>query len=123
MRRSWSLQCSRLACGFAISRRRIAAQVPPFAWNSNPHVPLGGLKLPVALVTPFVLGLLLLRLWFIPHTYLQLGLGVGLALLPYGAGVLWALWSNRIWHVDKSLPAATQNEIAVALIESYQEER
>src|ERR1700741_154011 len=85
MRRSWSLQCSRLGCGFAISRRRIAAQVPPFAWNSNPHVPLGGLKLPVALVTPFVLGLLLLRLWFIPHTYLQLGLGV--VFLPYSAGL------------------------------------
>jgi O-antigen/teichoic acid export membrane protein len=95
--------------------RLLAIRIRTFVWEAY--------KLPVALVTPFVLALLLLRRWFIPHTYLQLGLGVGLALLPYGAGVLWALWSNRIWHVDKSLPASTQNEIAVALIESYQEER
>jgi hypothetical protein len=95
--------------------RLLGIRIRTFVWEAY--------KLPVALVTPFVLALLLLRRWFIPHTYLQLGLGVGLALLPYGAGVLWALWSNRIWHVDKSLPASTQNEIAVALIESYQEER
>jgi O-antigen/teichoic acid export membrane protein len=93
--------------------RLLGIRIRTFVWEAY--------KLPVALVTPFVLALLLLRHWFIPHTYLQLGLGVGLALLPYGAGVLWALWSNRIWHIDK-LAATTQNEVAVALIESYQEE-
>ena len=95
--------------------RLLGIRIRTFVWEAY--------KLPIALVTPFVVALLLLRRWFIPHTYLQLGLGVGLALLPYGGGILWALWSNRIWHVDKSLAAATHNEVAAALIESYQEER
>ena len=95
--------------------RLLGIRIRTFVWETY--------KLPIALVTPFILALLLLRLWFIPHTYLQLALAVGFALVPYSVGVLWAFRSNRIWHVDKKLSADTHNEVALALIESYQEEQ
>jgi O-antigen/teichoic acid export membrane protein len=79
-------------------------------------------KLPLLLLTPFVVALVVLKRWFIPHTYLQVGLQIALALIPYGAGVAWAFWSNRVWHVDQSMVQNTPDEVSVALIESYQEE-
>jgi O-antigen/teichoic acid export membrane protein len=94
--------------------RLLGIRIRTFVWEAY--------KLPIALVIPFVLTLLLLKHWFIPHSYLQVALQLGGAMLPYGTGLLWALWSNRIWHVDKELTSNTQNEVALALIESYQEE-
>ena len=94
--------------------RLLGIRIRTFVWEAY--------KLPIALVIPFIFTLLLLKRWFVAHTYLQLALQLGIALLPYGAGLLWALWSNRIWRVDKDLTSNTQNELALALIESYQEE-
>jgi hypothetical protein len=64
-----------------------------------------------------------LKRWFVPHTYLQVALQILLALIPYGAGVLWAFYSNRIWNLKASLVAKSPDEVAVALIESYQEDQ
>jgi O-antigen/teichoic acid export membrane protein len=80
-------------------------------------------KLPVLLIIPFVIALLLLKRWFIPHTYLQVALQIAVALIPYGVGVLWALRSDRIWHINKNLATKRPDEVAVALVESYQEDR
>ena len=80
-------------------------------------------KLPVLLIIPFVIALLLLKRWFIPHTYLQVALQIAVALIPYGVGVLWALRSDRIWPVNKNRAARRPDEVGVALMESYQEDR
>jgi O-antigen/teichoic acid export membrane protein len=79
-------------------------------------------RLPLVLVTPFIAALMLLKQWFIPHTYLQVGLQIAIALIPYGAGVGWALSSNRVWQVDRTLLKNRTDEVATALIETYQEE-
>jgi O-antigen/teichoic acid export membrane protein len=80
-------------------------------------------KLPLLLNIPFVITLLLLKRWFIPHTYVQVALQIVVALIPYGMGVLWALRSDRIWNIKKNLVAKRPDEVAVALLESYQEDR
>lgn len=79
--------------------------------------------LPLILIAPFVVALLILKRWFVPHTFLQLALQIALALIPYGAGVLWALHADRIWHVNKNLTTKNPDEVAMAMIETYQEDR
>ena len=78
--------------------------------------------LPLLLVTPSVVALLLMRHWYVAHTYLQVGLQILICLVPYGVGVLWALWSKRVWEVGE-LKQKDFDEISVALIETYQEEQ
>jgi len=95
--------------------RLLGIRVRTFFWEAY--------TLPLVLVTPFVVALLVLKRWFVPHTYLQVALQILLALIPYGAGVLWAFYSNRIWNVKASLVAKRPDEVAVALIESYQEDQ
>jgi hypothetical protein len=77
--------------------------------------------LPVLLSLPLVGTQLLVRHWFIARTYIQVGLQILISLVPYGLGVLWALWTKRIWTVGK-LSDEQMDEVAVALIETYQEE-
>jgi O-antigen/teichoic acid export membrane protein len=79
--------------------------------------------LPILLLMPFVAALLLVRRWFIPHTYLEVGFQILICLIPYGAGVLWAGWTKRVWHVSEELTRNQLDEVAVALIETYQEEQ
>ena len=79
--------------------------------------------LPLLLVAPLVVALLILKRWFVPHTYLQLGLQIMIALVPYGAGVCWAFYANRIWHVKPNLAVKPTDEVGLALIERYQEDR
>jgi O-antigen/teichoic acid export membrane protein len=78
--------------------------------------------LPLLLSVPLVATLLLMRRWFFAHNYLELGLQILIGLLPYGLGVLWAFWTKRIWQVGE-LSSAELDEVAVALIETYQEEQ
>jgi O-antigen/teichoic acid export membrane protein len=78
--------------------------------------------LPLLLSVPLVATLLLMRRWFFAHNYLELGLQILIGLLPYGLGVLWAFWTKRIWQVGE-LSGAELDEVAVALIETYQEEQ
>jgi O-antigen/teichoic acid export membrane protein len=78
--------------------------------------------LPLLLCLPLVATLLLMRRWFIPHTYLQVGLQILIGMVPYGLGVGWALWTHRLWQVGR-LSGTQMDEVSVALIETYQEEQ
>ena len=55
--------------------------------------------LPLLLCAPTVAVLLLMRHWFFAHTYLQVGLQIAIALIPYGLGLVWAFSKRRIWEV------------------------
>ncbi len=79
--------------------------------------------LPVLLVIPQAATLLLLQRWFVPRTYLEVGLQVLISLVPYGAGVLWAVWSKRVWQVRTELTPKELDEVSVAMMETYQEEK
>jgi hypothetical protein len=78
--------------------------------------------LPLLLCVPQVAVLLLMRHWFIAHTYVQVGFQILISLIPYGLGVLWAIWTKRVWQTG-DLSDQQMDEVAVALIETYQEEQ
>lgn len=78
--------------------------------------------LPLLLVVPVIVALLLERRWFIPHTYLQVGLQILISFVPYGLGLGWAVWTKRVWQVGE-LSSQDLDEVSVALIETYQEEQ
>jgi O-antigen/teichoic acid export membrane protein len=78
--------------------------------------------LPLMLCAPQVATLLLLRHWFVAHTYVQVGFQILISLVPYGLGVLWAIWTKRVWQMGE-LSSQQMDEVAVALIETYQEEQ
>jgi O-antigen/teichoic acid export membrane protein len=78
--------------------------------------------LPLMLSVPLVATLLLMRHWFVARTYPELGLQIFIGLLPYGLGACWAFWTKRLWQVGE-LSGAEMDEVAVALIETYQEEQ
>jgi O-antigen/teichoic acid export membrane protein len=78
--------------------------------------------LPLLLCIPQVAVLLLMRHWFIAHTYVQVGFQILVSLIPYGLGVLWAVWTKRVWQTGE-LSDKQMDAVAVALIETYQEEQ
>jgi O-antigen/teichoic acid export membrane protein len=63
--------------------------------------------LPLALCLPLVAALIGMRHWFTPQGYMQLALQLVIAAFVYGAGVLWAFWTKRLWKVEttSALPA------------------
>ncbi len=68
-------------------------------------------SLPLALTAPLVVTLILLRHWFVPHNYIQLGIQLLIGLTVYGLGLLWAISTGRAWQVQglllhDSVPAA-----------------
>lgn len=52
--------------------------------------------LPLVLCIPMVATMLLLKRWFVPHSFLQLALHFLTAALLYSAGLLWAFRSRRL---------------------------
>jgi O-antigen/teichoic acid export membrane protein len=78
-------------------------------------------SLPLLMVSPLVLMLLLMRRWFFARTYLEVGMQISIAFVPYALGLLWALWTKRVWQVGE-LTQSEMDEVAVSLIETYQEE-
>jgi O-antigen/teichoic acid export membrane protein len=91
------------------------------------NVPIGAFlreayTLPLLLCVPQVTVLLFMRHWFIAHTYVEVGFQVLISLIPYGVGVLWAIWTKRVWQTG-DLSGQQMDEVAVALIETYQEEQ
>jgi O-antigen/teichoic acid export membrane protein len=78
--------------------------------------------LPVLLCAPLVVTLLLLRRWFVAHTYLQLAIQLAIAGAVYGIGLLWAIWSRKVWQVEGIHDTERANEVAVGLIETMQQE-
>ena len=77
--------------------------------------------LPLALCIPLVAALLLMQRWYVPHHLGPLLVQLLIASLVYGIGLGWAFWTHRAWDVG-TLGANDQNEITVALVETYQEE-
>ena len=57
-------------------------------------------SLPLALTAPLVATLILLRYWFVPHNYIQLGIHLLVGLAVYGLGLLWAVSTGKAWRVE-----------------------
>ncbi len=57
--------------------------------------------LPFLLCMPLTAVLLLMRNWFIPHSYPQLGIQLFIALAVYGLGLLWAVLTKRALRVSE----------------------
>jgi O-antigen/teichoic acid export membrane protein len=78
--------------------------------------------LPLSLTIPLVCVLLLLRRWFIPHHYLQLGEQMAIGLAIYGIGVAWAIWTRKAWRVEGLSYDERDAEIGVELAETSRQE-
>ena len=76
---------------------------------------------PLALCIPLIAALLLMRRWFIPHRLSQLLVQLVVALAVYGISLAWAFWTNRAWDVGQ-VGAAQEDEVSLALVESYERE-
>ena len=59
--------------------------------------------------------------WYVPHRLVPLLVQLVIASLVYGLGLAWAFWTNRAWDVGV-LGANKEDEISLALVETYQEE-
>jgi O-antigen/teichoic acid export membrane protein len=79
-------------------------------------------SLPLMLCAPLVAVLLLMHHWFAAHTYLQVAIQLLVGSAVYGIGLLWALWTRKIWQVEGIHDQETANQIAVGLIEAAQQE-
>jgi len=77
--------------------------------------------LPVVLCIPVVAVLLLMQRWYIPHRLGPLLIQLVIASLVYGLGLAWAFWTHRAWDVGL-LGANQEDEVTLALVETYQEE-
>lgn len=78
--------------------------------------------LPAALCIPMIAALLWIQQRWVPHTFVQLVIRVGIGLMVYGAGILWAVWTKRAWKVGDLSDEAVSNDVAVGLVETYQQE-
>jgi putative effector of murein hydrolase LrgA (UPF0299 family) len=72
-----------------------------------------------------VFVLLLMQRWFVPHSYVQLGVQLLIAGTVYGLGLLWVVLTKRVLRVGelalKEIPVTA--EIAeVEAVETYQPE-
>ncbi len=76
---------------------------------------------PLALCIPMVAVLLLLQRWFVPHHLGELLIQMAIAGAVYGVGLAWAFWTHRAWDVGQ-LGANQEDEVMLALVETYQEE-
>lgn len=78
--------------------------------------------LPLVLCGPLVAILLLMRHWFAAHNFLQLAIHLIAGAVIYGGGLLWAIWTQRVWQVEGIHDQDTANQVAAGLIETYQQE-
>jgi O-antigen/teichoic acid export membrane protein len=60
--------------------------------------------LPLLITVPLAVALLLMRRWFIPHNYRELGVQLLIGGLVYGLGLLWLVLTNRILRVGELAP-------------------
>lgn len=77
--------------------------------------------LPLALCVPMIAVLLLMQRWFVPHRLRELLLQSGIAGAVYAIGLAWAFWKNRAWDIGH-LGINAEDEVSLALMETYQEE-
>jgi O-antigen/teichoic acid export membrane protein len=78
--------------------------------------------LPLTLCGPLVAVLLLMRHWFVAHNYFQLAIQLLVGAVVYGVGLLWAIWTRKAWQVEGIHDQDVANQVAVGLIETYQQE-
>ncbi|HEV2716427.1 MAG TPA: hypothetical protein VGU64_14285, partial [Terriglobales bacterium] len=78
--------------------------------------------LPLALTMPLIAVLLLMRHWFVAHSYLQLGIQLLVGFGIYALGLVWAIWTHKAWQVEGIHDEETARETAMALVETYQQE-
>ena len=78
--------------------------------------------LPVMLCAPLAAALLLMRHWFVAPNYFQLAIQLLVGSAVYGVGLLWAIWTRRAWQVEGIHNQDEANQVAVGLIETYQQE-
>jgi hypothetical protein len=80
--------------------------------------------LPVIVCVPLVAVLLLMKRWFVPHDYLQLGVHLGVAAVVYGLALGWAFASKRAMNIGHlQFPeAALVQPAAGAAAENYSQE-
>jgi O-antigen/teichoic acid export membrane protein len=77
--------------------------------------------LPLLLTIPLSLTLVLLRHWFIAHTYFQAGVQSLIGLAVYAVGVGWAIWTKRAWNLNFKETWASE-ETNLAIVQELQEE-
>jgi O-antigen/teichoic acid export membrane protein len=80
--------------------------------------------LPLLLTMPLVAVLLLLKQWFVPHNYRELGLQLLIGGAVYGAGVLWAYFTNKALRTGELVPAQNFEPapIVTPTVEPYQQD-
>ena len=78
--------------------------------------------MPLMLCAPLIAVLLLMRHWFVAHNYLQLAIQLLAGIAVYGAGLLWAVRTRRVWKVEGVHDQDAVNQVAVSLVETYQQE-
>jgi hypothetical protein len=71
--------------------------------------------LPLVLCVPMVLTLLLMKAWFVPHTYPQLAVHLLAAGLVYGAGLAWAFSANRLMEFSYPPLSSTRLDVTGAV--------
>ncbi|MFZ0772513.1 MAG: polysaccharide biosynthesis C-terminal domain-containing protein [Candidatus Sulfotelmatobacter sp.] len=80
-------------------------------------------SLPFLLCLPLAAVLLLMRRWFIPHNYRQLGLQLFAGGAVYGSGLLWAFLTNKALRVGelslKGTSAEAENVVVSPLAAIY----
>lgn len=57
--------------------------------------------LPILVSTPLVVALLLMRRWFVPHNYWQLGIQLLIGGIVYGLGLAWVFLTSRALRVGQ----------------------
>lgn len=77
--------------------------------------------LPILLCVPMIATLLLMQRWYIPHRIVPLLIQLAIAGAVYSIGLAWAFLTHRAWDVGE-LAANQEDEVTVALVETYQEE-
>jgi hypothetical protein len=82
--------------------------------------------LPFLLTMPLVAVLLLLKQWFVPHNYRELGLQLLIGGAVYGAGVLWAYFTNKALRTGELVPAQDLQTAPIVtptpVVEPYQQD-
>lgn len=83
--------------------------------------------LPFLLTMPLLATLLLLKQWFVPHNYRQLGLQLLIGGSVYGLGLLWVYRTNRAFQTGELVPKAEfspamEMPVPVPAVEGFQED-
>jgi O-antigen/teichoic acid export membrane protein len=78
--------------------------------------------LPLVLCAPLIVTLLLMKRWFVPHTYLQLLAHVTIAAAVYGLALSWAFVSRRALRVGQLQTSPDEAALGAAAVETYQQD-